>query len=132
MYKIDKKPYGIKITFSGFIKKDEMMSYKSEIKTLLNSLPAKFGILMDMKDMKTLPAESQEVLNANPELVASRLTRSATIINSALVGMQIKRLAVESQVSDTKRVFDVSKVPNWEKLAEDWIANGIDPLKSEE
>lgn len=127
MYKIDKKPYGIKITFSGFIKKDEMLSYKSEIKELLNSLPDKFGILMDMKEMKTLPAESQEVLNANPELVASRVTRSATIINSALVGMQIKRLAVESQVSDTKRILDSSKSPNWEALADNWIANGVDP-----
>lgn len=127
MYSIEKKSYGVKITFSGFIQKEEMIKYKEEMKSLLPSLPAKFGIIMNMQDMKPLPADSQEVLNASPELIATRLTRSVTVVKSALITMQSKRLAKESQVSDTKRYLDALKTPEWESLAESWIIDGIDP-----
>lgn len=127
MYKIEKKDFGIQITFAGFIEKEEMLRYKADMRALLDTLPAKFGIIMDMREMKPLPADSQEVLNEDPELVASRLTRSITLVNSALVSMQSKRLAKESHVSQTKRHLDPAKTPNWEKVARDWIVDGVEP-----
>lgn len=127
MYKIEKKDFGIQISFTGFIVKEEMQLYKDELKDLLKTLPDKFGIVMDMRAMKPLPTESQDILNSDPELVASRLTRSVTLVNSALVSMQSKRMSKASLTNETKRYLDPEKTPNWEQLARDWIVNAIDP-----
>lgn len=125
MYLITKKPYGILIKFDGFIAPSEMMKYKSEMKFVLDSLPPKFGIVMDMRTCKALPKESQNILNSNPELIAARLTRSVTLVDSAITSMQFKRLAVESKVSDSKKFIDVKKIPDWEPVATAWIVQGI-------
>lgn len=124
MYSIERTAFGLVIKFDGFIKSDEMLQYKREIKSVLLSLPERFGIVMDMRTCKPLPKESQDILNADPELVASRLTRSVTVVDSALTSMQFKRLAVASKVSDSKRFIDVSKIPDWEPVAERWIVDG--------
>lgn len=127
MYKIERKNYGVKITFSGFVKEEEMLVYKKEFRAMLDQLPEKFGIFSDMREMKPMPPESQKIFNANPELVTGRLTRSATIVNSALVKIQSKRMVEEWKVSDSKRYIDASKTSNWEEVAVDWIVNGTEP-----
>lgn len=127
MYKIERKDYGVKITFAGFIQKDEMLAYKKEFKLMLDLLPEKFGIFSDIREMKPMPADSQKIFNANPELVTPRLTRSATIVNSSVVKIQSKRLVKEWKVSDSKRYIDASITKDWEAKAIDWIKNGVEP-----
>ncbi len=127
MYKIEQKDYGVKITFAGFIQEEEMLAYKKEFRTVLDALPEKFGLLSDMREMKPMPPESQKIFNANPELVTTRLTRTATIVNSALVKMQSKRMVEEWKVSDSKRYIDASKTADWEAVAVGWIVNGVEP-----
>ncbi len=127
MYKIERKTYGVKLTFSGFIPPDEMSAYKKEFKQVLDTLPEKFGLLSDMREMKPLPPESQAILSANPELTENRIERSATISDSTLVKMQAKRLTTEWNLDQTKRYIDASKHTNWETMAEAWIANGVEP-----
>lgn len=127
MYKIERQSYGVKITFKGFINPEEMQAYKDEFKIMLDLLPPQFGLLGDMSDMKPLPPESQAILSAHPERTAGRIARSATIINSALIKMQTRRLSKEWKQDEGKRYIDVSKEVNWETKAEQWIVDGIEP-----
>ncbi len=124
MYKVEQKDYGIKLTFEGFIAPEEMSAYKKEFKTVLDRLPPQFGLMADMRYMKPLCSECQEIFSANPEWTANRIVRSATIFTSALTKMQVRRLATEWKMNDSKRYFDAAKHSNWEQLAENWLKTG--------
>ncbi len=127
MYKIEVKSYGIKLTFEGFISPEEMQAYKDEFKSTLDLVPQQFGLLADMRSMKPLPAESQTILSAHPEWTATRIVRSTTIIDSALVKMQSRRLSKEWKQDSTKRYIDSTQYHDWENRAEKWIKDGIEP-----
>ena len=126
MYKIERQNYGVKLTYEGLIEPEEMQAYKDEFKTILDLLPPKFGLMGDMRNMKPLPPESQAILSAHPEWTASRIVRSATIIDSALVKMQSRRLTKEWK-QEAKRYIDASQHLNWEAVAEKWIVEGVEP-----
>lgn len=127
MYKIERQNYGVKLTFEGFIAPDEMQAYKDEFKLMLDLLPPQFALFADMRAMKPLPAESQAILSSHPEWTVNRITRSATVLDSALIKMQSRRLVKEWKQDELKRYIDASQHPNWEQMAIDWVANGVEP-----
>lgn len=127
MYKIERQNYGLKLTFEGFINPQEMQAYKDEFRVMLDLLPPQFGLLGDMRNMKPIPPESQAILSAHPEWTASRIIRSATVIDSALVKMQSRRLSKEWNQNEAKRYIDASMHPNWEAIAVGWIVDGTEP-----
>ena len=132
MYKMEKKNYGYKLTFSGFLNTTEIEAYIKELKSYMDENAGMFGIMIDMRDMKPLAPESQEALTSSQKLVSNRLTRSATIVNdNAIIKMQFKRLSKQSGVVDTKRFIDASSDSNWEVLAENWISKGTEPYPEE-
>lgn len=131
MYKIERKNFGFKLTFSDFVNSTEINSYIKELKEYLASHNNTFGIMIDMRHMKPLAPDSQQALTDSQKLVANRLTRSATIVqDNAIIKMQFKRLSKQSGVNDTKRFIDASSSTNWERLAEDWITHGIEPYQA--
>lgn len=132
MYKIEITDFGFKLTLSGHLPQEEAQAYKDELVTIMPSLPEKFGILVDMRELKPLGAESQAIITSSQELVASRLTRSTTVVNSTILFMQFRRLSKESHVIDSKRFVDASKTPDWEAVSTDWIVHELDPYLSEE
>ena len=131
MYKIDKRPYGYRLTMSGHVNEQQIQEYITELKELLPNLPQKFGIMVDMREMIPLTPDNQASLVASQKLVADRLTRSATIVNdNAIVKMQFRRLSKAGGVVESKRFIDASADPNWNKTAEDWIVMEKDPYLS--
>ena len=125
---MERKPYGFKLTFEGFVTKEEIIDYIKYLKNYLNETSGNFGIVVDMRTMKPLAPESQEALTESQKLVSDRLTRSATVVSdNAIIQMQFKRLSKKSGVADTKRFIDASSDINWEKTAENWIVRAIDP-----
>lgn len=130
MYKIERKDYGIKLVFSGFIRKEEMESWSNEMIHLSKSLPSKFGMLIDTTELKPLPVESQEALTSTQITFREKITRSVTITNMDVTNMQLKRLGEVSGINDTKKFLDASKFSNWEHLSLNWIVNGVDPCPS--
>lgn len=52
MYKIEKKDYGFKLTFGGFIAEDEMKKWVEESKTALLTAPKSFGVIVDMRTLQ--------------------------------------------------------------------------------
>jgi len=128
MYKIDKKTYGVSLTFDGFIKKDEMQNWVNDTKKVVPTLKSKFGIFVDMRTMKALPRESQELMQEGQKLFKQNgMERSVVILNSATVTMQFKKIAKDTGIYQWERYIDASKVSNWEEIGKNWIEKAIDP-----
>lgn len=132
MYKIEVTDFGFKLTLSGHLPKEEAQAYKDEMIEIMPILPEKFGILVDMRELKPLGPESQAIITSSQEIVAHRLTRSVTVVNSTILFMQFRRLSKESHVIDTKRFIDASKTADWEQVARNWIVDAVDPYLQEE
>ena len=127
MYKTERKSYGLKLIFSGFLREAEMLSWKSEMLNLLTELPESFGMLIDMREMTAMPAKSQEVLMVTQKKFKPRITRSVTITNSIITDIQSKRIGAASGVNETKKFINALDTANWERKAINWIENGVDP-----
>ena len=54
MYKIESVPLGYKLTFEGFIQKDEMERWVADSKKALVGKSGKFGVFVDMRNLKPL------------------------------------------------------------------------------
>lgn len=130
MYKIEKKPYGYKLTFGDFIKTDEMKNWVDESRKALVSAPKEFGIFVDMRTLKPLPDEAQKHMQEGQKLYKEKgMQRSVVILNSAITKMQFQRIAKETGIDQWERYIDASSKPNWEDIGVHWISKGIDPDK---
>lgn len=128
MYKIEKEDYGFKLTFGDFIKAEEMMAWVDESKNALAAAPNEFGVFIDMRTLKPLPADTQAHMEEGQRLYKGKgMIRSAVVLASATTKMQFKRIAQETGIYEWERYIDASSVPNWEKAGVSWISEGIDP-----
>ncbi len=130
MYNIEKKSYGFKLTFGGFIKAEEMKKWVEESQKALLNAPREFGVLIDMRTLKPLPPDSQAEIEKGQKLYKDRgMQRSAVILSSSTTKLQFQRIAKETGIYQWERYIDASAVPNWESVGENWIIKGIDPDK---
>jgi hypothetical protein len=130
MYKIEKKSFGFKLTFSGMMSPAEMENWCRDSEKELSSAPASFGVFVDMRELKPLAPSAQQAMEKGQKLYKQKgMTKSVVILNSSIVTMQFKRIAQESGIYDWERYIDASSNTNWEQAGVDWIANGIDPDK---
>jgi hypothetical protein len=128
MYRIEKKSYGVKITFSGNLNVEELKKWVVESAKILVSISPKFGVFVDMRELKPLNDDSQLVLEEGQKLYKKAgMTRSVVILASSVVTMQFKRLAKETGIYEWERYIDASKVANWEENGQEWLVNKIDP-----
>ena len=133
MYKIDQKPYGYHLLFSGYIKTEEMKAWVNDAKICLKTPPAKeFGVFVDMRDLKPLDQETTKIMVEGQALFKAKgMARSVVILNSTIVTLQFRRLAKESGIYEWERYLDASAVNDFEKIGEDWIVRSIDPDKKQ-
>ncbi len=130
MYKIEKKTYGYKLTFSDSIDVPEMKKWIEDSKKALISSPKSFGVFIDMQDLKPLSAEAQKLIEEGQKLYHEKgMTKSVVILKKVMTKLQFQRLARESGIYKFERYIDVTSNPNWEKAGIDWISKGIDPDK---
>lgn len=132
MYKIEKTTYGIRLTFSGFMNVEEMRKWKDESIQFLKTVPGKFLIVVDMKDLKTLPPDARDVLiegqafyrqDDNPN---AGIERSAVLLSEPLTRMQMLRVSKETGLHRKEKYFLVSE-PDWEAKMNAWLHKGVDP-----
>lgn len=127
MYKIEKTSYGVKLTFSGFIQKEEMAQWVIESQKALVSFPPKFGVFVDMRELKPLSVDSQAEMQKGQKLYKMLgMERSVVILDNPIITMQFKRIAKETGIYEWERYIDASKNANWEELGKKWLVNGID------
>ncbi len=128
MYKIEKKSYGLKLTFGGFIQADEMQNWVNDSGKELGNLASGFGVFVDMRDLKPLPPDAQEVMQVGQIAFKQKgMKRSVVVLANAIVTMQFKRIAKETGIYEWERYIDASSNPNWESIGEAWITKGTDP-----
>ncbi|RJE70600.1 MULTISPECIES: hypothetical protein [Reichenbachiella] len=128
MYKIEQKDFGYYLTFSGFIKKEEMEEWYKESLALLEKAPAHFGVFADLRDMKPLPAESQSVMEEGQKNYKQKgMVRSVVVLSSSIPTMQFKRIAKTTGIYQWERYIDASNNKDWEATGINWIKDEIDP-----
>jgi hypothetical protein len=130
MYKIEKQPYGFKLTFSGVITATEMTQWVKESETTLSGHVGKFGIMVDMRDLKPLAPDVAIIMQGGQKLYKEKgMDKSVVILANSVVTMQFKRIAKESGITAWERYIDASSVKDWGKVGIAWIKDGIDPDK---
>lgn len=73
MYKIEKTTYGVKLTFEGLIDKSEMSKWVAESEKFVSTLPAKFGVFVDMRKLKTLDPEAKNEMQKGQKLYMEKV-----------------------------------------------------------
>ena len=130
IYKIDKTPFGIRVTFDGMMNEEISKDFTKEFLQVLGGINGSVGILIDLRNGKPISPESQNALNDCYYAVMRKgLTRSANIVSSGLMKMQMMRRAKEMGTYDRARYIDSTADKNCERIALDWIERGIDPDK---
>jgi hypothetical protein len=128
MYTLEKASYGFKVTIGGWANHAEAVRILEESRVALKSCEEPFGVLVDIRTLKPLADDVQEVVDETQRLFREcGLRRSAVILASAVMTLQFMRIASETGVYAHERYIDASKFPDWEKVALAWIDNGVDP-----
>jgi hypothetical protein len=129
MHSIEKTTYGYKLCFGGFIKADEMLAWVKDAERHLASQIGPFGVIVDMRELKPLPSDSQTHLQAGQKLFkATGMQRSAVVLHNPVITLQFKRMAQETGIYQWERYFD-SSVTGWESKANAWVTAAVDPDK---
>lgn len=130
MFRIEKKPWGFHLTFGGQILKPEMEKWKKESEQALTGQVGSFGVLIDMRTLKPLAPDAQEVMVSGQQVYKKAgMVRSAVILEDVITTMQFKRLAQTSGIYQWERYFSAAQTPNWEPMAVAWVKDGTDPDK---
>ncbi len=132
MYKIAETPFGFQLTFSDTIKKEEMQKWHDEsIEILKKYKGKKFGVLIDMREFKPLPPESQEIMTKGQKIYKDTgMERSCVVLADPLITMQFQRLGKQSGIYAFERYIDVKTHPdNWHFIATQWLNKAVDPDK---
>lgn len=130
MFRVDDKPYGFEIAFTGFPRGEHISELSREMQAAMERQRGPFGVLVDLRETRTFPADAQERLM---ELIAfcrqHGMNRNAVVVNSAITRIQAGRLAREGGIEDV-RFFDAAEEPDWRRTAEEWLAEGSDQKAS--
>jgi len=130
MYNIEKTNFGYQITFGDFIMPEEMTKWFEESKEKLATSYNDFGLLVDMRALKPLPKEAQEIMQAGQKYYKMNgMKRSCVILNNPTTMMQFKRIAKNTGINTFERYIDSSANPNWMETAVNWLTNQVDPDK---
>jgi hypothetical protein len=128
MYKIEKKDYGVHLTFGGFMDSPEMEKWVEESKSFLETLSPKFGVFVDMRELKPLPEGSQAIMQIGQKLYKLKgMQRSVVILDNAITTLQFKRIAKDTGIYEWERYIDASATDNWQEIGEKWIKDATDP-----
>lgn len=129
MYKIEKRPSGYILTFSGKIDSEEMQKWYDESKSILQKETSKsFGVIIDMRSLEPIVGKSSLIMkNGQAMYKEAGMNRSAVILASSHICTQFKFIAQQSGIYKTERYIDASSDPNALKTAVKWVKDGIDP-----
>lgn len=127
MYKIEKEPWGYRLTFGGYISKAEMEEWVDEAKRVVPRSSTPFGVFVDMRELKPLAPDVQEaMIGGQQHFKTSGMERSVVIVDSTVTAMQFKRLGKESGIYEWERYLS-STDPDWEARGMAWIKEALDP-----
>ena len=129
MYKIERRPSGYILTFTGNIGTEEMQRWHDDSqKRLFTENGTSFGVIVNMKDLQPLSAEARSIMVAGQQLYKDKgMHRSAVILNNQEICSQFKSLAIQSGIYSTERYIDASNTTNPVEVAINWVKEAVDP-----
>ncbi|MEW5734527.1 MAG: hypothetical protein AB1921_06715 [Thermodesulfobacteriota bacterium] len=131
MHTILQTSWGYFLTFQGRVTAEEMRRWIADSQVALGHVPKRFGVIVDLRGLELLGKKARELMISGQRLYRKMgMTRSAVIVNSTLTEMQFSRIASESDISQTERTIDEWQEPNFWKIAEDWVIQGIEPQEN--
>jgi hypothetical protein len=127
MYKIEEKPFGFEVSFTGFMQGPDILAFREEMVRKVNTQREPFGILVDLRASRTFPAEVQAgMMQIIGYCKEHGMERNAVVVNSAITKIQAVRLARETQIPHA-RFLDAAVNPEWRRQAEEWLTKGTEP-----
>jgi hypothetical protein len=131
MHRLEETKYGYKLVLEGFLQREEVGQLLESIKVKIRPREKgeSFPLLLDMRKSNAFPSDAREILKQCLLFCKeSGMQRNAVILASAIATLQARRMAKETGIDRWARYIDASSRPNdWEKVAVDWLANGVDP-----
>ena len=126
MYEIQKAHVGTvtvyNLRFSGYIDEAEMTRWAEDSAKALASAPREFCVRVDMRGLKPLAPETQQIMEkGQAEFKKRGMVRSAVLLDNALLKLQFERLAKQSGIHAWERYFS-EKEPGYDTAIEHWIA----------
>ena len=105
-----------------------MQAWADESKSYLDSQEGKFGVIVDMRKLSPLSADSQKIMAATQALYKAKgMQRSAVILESVITTTQFRRLAKESGIDRWERYINSTATVNWSEVAVKWVRDGEEP-----
>ncbi|HEX2252844.1 MAG TPA: hypothetical protein VHQ65_06235 [Thermoanaerobaculia bacterium] len=127
MYKITDRPYGYEIAFQGFLQGSDIEAFGKEMEKKAVNHRGNFGVIVDLREGRTFPAEAQSKLMQVISFCAENgMNRNVLVADSAILKIQSNRLAKEGGV-DAIRLVDPAQHADWRRVAEDWLIHGKEP-----
>ncbi|RZV10562.1 hypothetical protein BDK88_1731 [Natrinema hispanicum] len=128
MYTIEEMDFGFQITFAGKMDADELHEWADDSQAVLRDSPDEFGVLVDMRDLKLLNDDEQQLMrDGQQHYQEAGMVRSSVILDSAILTLQFRRLAKESGIYDWERYLNAGTTDDWYQQAVDWLVDEIDP-----
>jgi hypothetical protein len=128
MHRIEETPYGYRVTFEGFLQRNDAGTLLDSMRSKVRPREGGFSVLVDMRSSRAFPFEAQEaVKQAILHCKEVGLERNAVVLNGAIAALQARRLARETGIEAYIRYIDAASEPEWERVAVDWLKDGIDP-----
>lgn len=126
-YTVTPTSYGYRGTFIAPFPPAEARTWLTELKRVLPPTPRPFGQLIDARQQKIQDPESVPIVEeAQLWLQKQGMNRSAVVVSSAVVKMNLARMSKETGVIAYERYFDGND-PDWEAKAMAWLTQGVEP-----
>jgi hypothetical protein len=123
---LEKSKQGFRCTMQGTVTESDIDGYLADADRLL-PVGQSFHLIVDQRDCKVLLGPEQARMVEVMDFFARRgLSRVAVVTTSAIVAMQMNRLAAESPAGKIQLAIDGTD-PRWDQIALDWVVEGKRP-----
>jgi len=128
VHKIEAAPYGFKVTVLGVIDGEEIEEIRLRLLEILSDHDRAFSLMVDMREVVTLSTEVSKLIEElHRACRRMSMERAVAVVRSPVIRGQISQISFNIAASNTDRVIDASKVPEWEERAIAWVADGVEP-----
>lgn len=128
MYKIEEASYGFRLTFDGFMNRDDMESWFKDMKKIVGNRTSPYGVFVDLRGAVAFPSDAQEVLfQGIGYCLEHGMERNAVVFSNAIAKIQASRIAKEMGMAEQVIFLDATATTDWEQAAEEFLVRGKRP-----
>ena len=127
-YKLIKTKYGFHIKLTGTVCKERLKDWFPSIIDQVNKAPKHFGLLIELIDVHPICEEAAKVLAiSRAYLIGKGMNRAIIVYNTSANILNVMNMFHEVGVFQGERYISTNTYADWQKVAEDWLNDGIEP-----